>query len=520
MFTIETAAFVVVGLAVGAAAGFYLKSLLLARARSAAERTAEEILATAEKDAQRVRRDAELAAKDMRLQLKEESDREVEERRKEIKEQEKRIQRREETLEETLENVTRKERRIEEAEDRLEAQSHDLAKRAAELDGAMKEQREKLLEIAGMSEEQARATVLSGLEADLEEESGELILRTLERAKEEADDRARDIVVTAIQRTAANHSSESTVSVIDIPSDDMKGRIIGREGRNIRAFEKATGVDVIVDDTPGVIVLSAFDSVRRETARRAMEKLIADGRIHPSRIEEVVAAITKEMEEIIKTAGKKAVQDCGLTKVHPKLIELLGRLKWRTSYGQNVLNHSVEVGNVCGMIAAELGLNVKLAKRCGLLHDVGKAIDHEMEGGHPAIGADIARRCGEAPEVINSIASHHEDVPQESAYAVLTQAADAVSAARPGARRESLDRYIQRLERLEEVAGSFKGVKAAFAIQAGREVRVIVHPGAVTDQIAAKICRDIAQKIETELTYPGEVKVTVLRETRVVEYAR
>jgi ribonuclease Y len=300
----------------------------------------------------------------------------------------------------------------------------------------------------------------------------------------------------------------------------MKGRIIGREGRNIRAFEKITGVDVIVDDTPGVVVVSAFDPVRRETARRAMEKLILDGRIHPTRIEELVAETQREMEEGIREAGEECLAEVDLRGIHPRIVELLGRLRFRTSYGQNVLRHVTECAHLAGMIAADLGLDVKLAKRCALLHDIGKAVNHEVEGGHVEIAADLAKKLGEPPEVINAIASHHEDVKPESAYAVITQAVDAISAARPGARRESLERYIRRMEKLEEVASSFEGVDTAYAIQAGREVRVIVHPKKVTDRVALKICREIAKSVEEQLTYPGEVKVTVLRETRVVEYAR
>jgi ribonuclease Y len=342
----------------------------------------------------------------------------------------------------------------------------------------------------------------------------------MEAAKEEAERKARNIVGLAIQRCAADHTVEATVASIDIPSDDMKGRIIGREGRNIRAFEKATGVDVIVDDTPGVIVISAFDSVRREVARRAMDRLIADGRIHPSRIEELVAESQKEVDELIKETGKQVCYDFGLHNIHAKEMLLLGRLRFRTSYGQNVLQHSKEVAHLCSAMAGELGVNVNMASRCGLLHDIGKAVDHEVEGGHPAIGADIAKRCGERPEVVNAIGAHHEDVEPRTLYAVITQAADAISAARPGARRETLEKYIKRLERLEEVANAFSGVQGAFAIQAGRELRVIVNADKVNDRQAFKMARDIANQIEQELNYPGEIKITLLRETRVIEFAR
>jgi ribonuclease Y len=509
-----------VALVLGVAAGYVLRLALARRLRSVAERSAEEILETAEQDAQRIRRDAELAARDEVYRLKEAHEKEAEEQKRELRQQDRRLQRREETLDEKLENITRKESKLEGLEEDLHTRMEDLERRREDLGNVLAQQREKLLAVSGLSEQEAKEIVLEEVEAELDQEVGEIIQRSTERAKEEADRRARDIVVTAIQRTAADHSSESTVSVVDLPNDDMKGRIIGREGRNIRAFEKATGVDVIVDDTPGVVVVSAFDSVRRETARRALTRLVADGRIHPTRIEDVVRETQREMDEVIREAGRKAVQECDVSRVHPKLVDLLGRLKFRTSYGQNVLQHTIEVSNLCGVMAAELGLDVKMAKRAGLLHDIGKAIDHEMEGGHPLVGADIARRCGESKEVVNAIAAHHEDVPQETAIAVLAQAGDAISAARPGARRESLERYIKRLERLEEVATGFEGVVEAYAIQAGREVRVIVNPGRVTDQVSVKMCRDIAQKIEQELTYPGEVKVTVVRETRAVDYAR
>jgi ribonucrease Y len=520
MITTELIVVAVATLILGLVLGYVLRLALARRLRNVAERSAEEILETAEQDAQRIRRDAELAARDEVYRLKEVQEKEAEEMKKELRQQDRRLQRREETLDEKLENLTRKESKLEGLEDDLTTRKEDLERRREDLGGVLTQQREKLLAISTLSEKEAKEIVLEEVEAELDQEIGEIVQRSTEKAKEEADRRARDIVVTAIQRTAADHSSESTVSIVDLPNDDMKGRIIGREGRNIRAFEKATGVDVIVDDTPGVVVVSAFDSVRRETARRALKRLVADGRIHPTRIEDVVTETQREMDEVLREAGRKAVQECDVSRVHPKLVDLLGRLKFRTSYGQNVLQHSIEVSNLCGVMAGELGLDIKVAKRAGLLHDIGKSIDHEMEGGHPLVGADIARRCGESKEVVNAIAAHHEDVAKETVISVLVQAGDAISAARPGARRESLERYIKRLERLEEVATGFDGVVEAYAIQAGREVRVIVNPGRVTDQVSVKMCRDIAQKIEQELTYPGEVKVTVVRETRAVDYAR
>jgi ribonuclease Y len=338
--------------------------------------------------------------------------------------------------------------------------------------------------------------------------------------REHCEQKAREVLATAIQRYAAAHTAETTTSTVDIPSDEMKGRIIGREGRNIRAFEKATGVDVIVDDTPGIVIVSGFDNVRREVARIALSKLIQDGRIHPSRIEEVVAETQKEMEEHIRKIGKQAAQEAGVGGLHEKFIELLGRLRFRTSYSQNVLQHSLEVAFLAGLMADELGLDGTLARRCGLLHDIGKAADHEMEGGHPQIGADLAKRFRERPEVIHAIGGHHDDVRIDMIYTVLVATADAISAARPGARRETLEKYVKRLEELEAVASGFPGVDQAYAIQAGREVRVIADASKTSDKEAAKICRDIAKAIEEQLTYPGEIKVTVLRETRSVDYAR
>jgi ribonuclease Y len=347
-----------------------------------------------------------------------------------------------------------------------------------------------------------------------------MVDRMITEAKDTANERVREIVITAIQRYAGEHTCDNTVSTVDIPSDDMKGRVIGREGRNIRAFEKATGVDVIVDDTPGIVVVSAFDPIRREVARLSLNKLIQDGRIHPGRIEEVVENTRKELEKEILEIGKKAAIEANVAGLHRKILDLLGRLKYRTSYGQNVLQHSIEVAYLCQVMADELGLDGRLARRCGLLHDIGKAVDHEVEGGHPKIGADICRRLNEPPEVLNAIAGHHGDIDPTSPYTPLVASADAISASRPGGRRESLERYIQRLEQLEAIATAHQGVKQAYAIQAGREIRVIVDANRVDDHVAAKMARDIAKKVEEDMTYPGEVKVMVLREMRAVEYAR
>jgi ribonuclease Y len=358
------------------------------------------------------------------------------------------------------------------------------------------------------------------LEADLQHEAGSIIIRHEKKLAETMDAKARDVLLTAIQRCAAAHTAETTTSTVDIPSDEMKGRIIGREGRNIRAFEKATGVDVIIDDTPGVVIVSGFDTVRREVARLSLNKLIADGRIHPTRIEEIVNETQAEMEQHIQKRGEEAGQEADVPGLHPKVIHLLGRLRFRTSYSQNVLRHSIEVSFLAGLIAEEMGLDGQLARRCGLLHDIGKAADHEAEGGHPKIGADLLKRYGEGPEVVHAALGHHDDIRVDHPYTVIVAAADAISASRPGARRETLDRYIKRMEELEAIATSFEGVDQAYAIQAGREIRVIARSRDTTDASAAKICYDIARRFEQQLTYPGEIKVTVLRETRITELAR
>jgi ribonuclease Y len=481
---------------------------------------ADALLARAKVEAEGIRKDAVLAAKEEALQRREKAAADQAARRRELEDLEVRLGRLEESLGERDQALERKMRQIQDQDKDLLARRQRMEGKEKELDEKLEEQKQALVHLAGMTREEARAVLLQKIEKDLEVEHANLLHRMLERAKEEADEKAREIVGTAIQRVAADHSAEITVASVDLPNEEMKGRVIGREGRNIRAFEKASGVDVIVDDTPGVIVVSAFDGVRRETARRALERLLKDGRIHPAKIEETMKSCRTEMDEVVQEAGRKAIQDLDLHGIHPKIVSLLGRLKFRTSYGQNVLLHSSECGALCGVMAAELGLDPKVAVRCGLLHDIGKAVDHEVEGGHAAIGGDIARRCGEDPVVVNAIAAHHEDIRMESAYAVLTAAADAMSAARPGARRDSLERYVKRLQALEEIAHRYEGVEQAFAIQAGREVRVIVNPGRVSDRLARKIAFDLARHIEAELTYPGEVKVTCVRETRVTEVAK
>ena len=504
------------GLVVG-----YLLRVLLTRLRQAdAHKSAEAILGQAQREAENIRKEAELKAREELFKRREDMDKELEAARKDVREHERRVQRQEDSIEQKLDLIGKKEKTLETSQRKLTERTEEMERRSQELGELISRQNDALQRISGMNPEQARNVLFERLEAQLSAEIGERIDKHESRLKEVAEQKAREILATAIQRYAGSHTAETTTSTVDIPSDEMKGRIIGREGRNIRAFEKATGVDVIVDDTPGVVIVSGFDNVRREVARMALTKLIQDGRIHPSRIEEVVGLTQKEMEEHIRKAGRAASQEAGVPGLHEKFIELLGRLKFRTSYSQNVLQHSIEVAHLTGMMAEEMGLDGPLGRRCGLLHDIGKAADHEMEGGHPQIGADLAKRFRERPEVIHAIGGHHDDVRIDMIYTVLVATADAISAARPGARRETLEKYVKRLEELEAVASGFPGVEQAFAIQAGREVRVIANANNTSDKEAAKICRDIAKAIEEQLTYPGEIKVTVLRETRSVEFAR
>lgn len=485
-----------------------------------AKREAERIVEDARTQADVVVKAAQVDAKAEFIKRMEEVEKHSNQAREEHKEAERRLEKREDNLDKKLDTLATKERALESMESKLQERENYLSEREEELKGILADQREHLIRISGMSYNDARNELLRQVREEVEHDAAEIVDKVVTEAKETAYERSREVVITAIQRYAGEHTSASTVSTVDVPSDDMKGRVIGREGRNIRAFEKASGVDVIVDDTPGVVVVSAFDPVRREIARLAMDKLIQDGRIHPTRIEEVIAETTEEVQREIIDRGKKASIEANVGGLNRKLIDLLGRLSFRTSYGQNVLRHSIEVAYLCQVIADELKLDGKLARRCGLLHDIGKAVDHEIEGGHPQIGADICKRFNERPEVLNAIAGHHGDVPATSPYTPLVAAADAVSASRPGGRRESLERYIKRLEQLEGIANDFPGVRQSYAVQAGREVRVIVDANRIDDQMAAKTAYDIAKRIEEEMTYPGEVKVTLLREVRAVEYAR
>ncbi len=510
----------VFAVAVGVLAGFVFVGWLGRSRLETVRKEVERIRSEAIAEAEVTRKNAEVDAKAELLRGQEQIKRESDQMRAEQKEIERRLAKREDNIEAKLDTLVTKERNLEQAQAKLDARVAEVAQQEEELAQLLAKRREELLRISGLSMEEAKRTVLDDLKHELDRESSELIDRTTSAAKDEAYARSREIILTAIQRYASEHTCDSVVSSVEIPSDDMKGRVIGREGRNIRAFEKATGVDVIVDDTPGLVLVSAFDPVRREVARRSLERLIQDGRIHPGRIEELVELVRKEVEDECLETGKKASVEANVGGLHRKQLDLLGRLKYRTSYGQNVLQHSLEVAFLCQSIADELGLDGRLARRCGLLHDIGKAIDHDMEGSHPKVGMEFCKRFNERPEVLNAIEGHHGDVPSISAYTPIVMAADAISAARPGGRRESLERYVQRLQQLEEIAKTPPGVKEAFAIQAGREIRVIVDAKRVDDAMASKISRDVAKQIEEQMTYPGEIKVTVLREVRAVATAR
>ena len=508
------------GLAAGIPLGIKYREKQEGQRRAAAEEQARLILEKAQQEAESFRQEAKLRATEEALRYKKELEKEFEEREKKLAEQERRLADREGKLERRAEQLDRRERDLGRREDRVRALESKLQEKESEYQNLIEAQRKELERVAQLTMEEAREIVLKKAEEEAREEAARIFMRVESETREEAKRRAREILSLAISRCAAEFVAEKTVSVVPLPNEEMKGRIIGREGRNIRALEAATGVDLIIDDTPEAVVLSAFNPLRREVARIALERLISDGRIHPARIEEIVRKVEEELESTIKEVGERAAFDVGVYGLAPELLRLLGKLKYRTSYAQNVLQHSIEVAYICGVMAGELGLDVKKAKRAGLLHDIGKAVDQELEGPHALIGADLARKYGEDEEVVNAIAAHHEDVPPESPLAVLVQAADAVSGARPGARRELLESYIKRLENLERVATSFQGVQKAYAIQAGREIRVIVGSHKISDAEAVLLSRDIAKKIEKELTYPGLIKVTVIRETRAVEYAK
>ena len=478
-----------------------------------AEEEAKRIINEAYKAAEARKKESILEGKDEIHRLRSESDREVRERRNEIQRQERRIQQKEESLDKKIENFEKK-------EEQLNKKSKLVEEKLNEANDLKKRQMEILERISGLTAEQAKQQLLDSLEAELVHEKAVKLMDIEQQTREEAEQKAREIISLAIQRCAADQVSEATVSVVPLPNDEMKGRIIGREGRNIRAIETITGVDLIIDDTPEAITLSCFDPVRREIARIALEKLIQDGRIHPTRIEEMIEKARREVEATIKAEGEHAVLEVGITSIHPELVKLLGRLRYRTSYGQNVLRHSLEVAYIAGIMASELGLDPTLARRAGLLHDLGKALDHEMEGSHVDLGVEYAKKYKENEVVLHAIHAHHGDIEAKTITAFLVQAADAISAARPGARRENLENYIKRLQRLEEIANSFEGVERSFAIQAGREIRVMVKPESVKDEGMLLIAREICKKIESELEYPGQIKVNIIRESRAAEYAK
>jgi ribonuclease Y len=485
-----------------------------------AEELARKIIDEAEKEAKIKKKEAILEAKDEWYKAKVNFEKELQIKKSELARMEKKLGEREANLDRKVDILNKKEREIQNRDKVLFAKEKGVRAKNEELNRKIADQNKQLERIAQMTADEAKKLLMENLESQARQEAAQLIKEIKENAEQTAEKEAKNIIISAIQRCAADHTVESTVSVVNLPNDEMKGRIIGREGRNIRSFETATGIDVIVDDTPEAVILSGYDPIRREVARMALEKLIVDGRIHPARIEEVVGKAEKEMEVIVRETGEQACFDVGIHGIHPELVKLMGKLQFRTSYGQNVLQHSKEVAFLAGLMAAELGLDANLAKRAGLLHDVGKAVDRETEGTHTQIGYNVAQKFGENPMVLNAIASHHEDVTSESPYSVLIQAADAISGARPGARRETLEGYIKRLDKLEELADSFKGVAKSYAIQAGREIRVIVEHERIDDHGATELAGEMAKKIEAELEYPGQIKVTVIRETRAIDYAK
>jgi len=485
-----------------------------------AEKRAQEIISRAETEIANNLKRAELESQERAIQQRGEVEKELAVIRHELHERERQLDKRQDAIDQQAEQLRKQEKMVEGTQRKLAERIEDTNRRNEDLAKLLDLQRQTLHELSGLSREEAASRLLDILDREMQKEAGAVILKHEKRVAEVCEQKSRDVLITSIQRYAAAHTAETTTSTVDIPNDDMKGRIIGREGRNIRAFEKATGVDVIIDDTPGVVIVSGFDMVRREVARISLNKLIADGRIHPTRIEEIVNETTAEMDQLIQKLGQEAAQEVDVRGLHERIIYLLGRLRFRTSYSQNVLRHSIEVAFVTGMIAEEIGLDGTLARRCGLLHDIGKAADHEAEGGHPKIGADLLKRFGESPAVVHAALGHHDDLRLDNPYTVLVAAADACSASRPGARRETLERYVKRMEELESIASGFEGVDQAYAIQAGRELRVLVNSKNTSDESAAKICHDIARAFEQQLTYPGEIKVTVLRETRVTEMAR
>jgi ribonucrease Y len=504
---------------VGFAIAFWVKGQIISQKIKAAEGEASLLINDAKRKADTLLKEADLEIKDRLFKMKSDFDAETKETRSELKKRDTHLMQKEEHLDRKIEQYERKDRELHRKEKTLKKREGKIERKELEYEELIEEQKQQLEKISGLSADQAKELLIRAMENEVRYEGARMIKKIENETKEQADRKAKKILATAIQRYAGEYVAERTVSVVQLPGDEMKGRIIGREGRNIRALEAATGVDLIIDDTPEAVILSAFNPVRREVARLSLQRLISDGRIHPARIEDVVKKVGQEVDIAVKEAGEQAAFDLGVHGIHNELIKTLGQLKFRTSYAQNVLQHSVEVGFLCGVMASELGLNAKMARRMGLLHDIGKAIDHEVEGPHAIIGSRLAKKFNESPKVVHAIAAHHEDVPPNSVLALLVQAADGLSGARPGARKELLENYIKRLEDLENIANSFKGVSNTYAIQAGRELRVIVESEVISDEEAILVSRDIAKKIEESLTFPGQIKVTVIRETRAVEYA-
>jgi ribonucrease Y len=510
---IENLLLSVAALLVGLAAGYFIRKMIAEAKISSAEAAAKKIIEEANHEANSMKREKQLEAKEEAHRLRNDLEKESRERRSELQRLERRLVQKEESLDRKINNVEQK-------EEELRCKEEDNKKFREKLDQIHQQQLAELERVSGMTSEEAKEVLLQRVREEIDHEMMVMVKDMENQAKADGDKKAREIVTLAIQRCAADHVSESTVSVVSLPNDEMKGRIIGREGRNIRALETLTGIDLIIDDTPEAVIISGFDPIRREVARLALEKLVSDGRIHPARIEEIVEKTRKEVEVQIKEEGERATFESRVHGLHPELVILLGKLRFRTSYGQNVLQHSIEVAHLAGIMAAELGLDITFAKRAGLLHDIGKAIDHETEGSHVQIGAEIAKKYKESPDIINAIAAHHGDTDFHTLEAVLIQSADAISAVRPGARRETLEAYIKRLENLENIADSFEGVEKAYAIHAGREIRIMVKPDRIDDYASIQIARDIVKKIENELEYPGQIKVTVIRETRAIDYAK
>ncbi|GIN70400.1 ribonuclease Y [Bacillus sp. J14TS2] len=511
---------ILLALIVGLVVGYFIFKLITEAKITGAKSSAEQILVDAKRDAEALKKEALLEAKDENHRLRTEAELELRDRRTELQKQEKRLLQKEENLDRKDETLDKRENTLERKEESLNERQQHIEEMESKVDELVRKQEAEIERISGLTREEAKNIILSDVEKELAHETAVMIKESEMQAKEEADKKAKNILSLAIQRCSAEHVAETTVSVVNLPNDEMKGRIIGREGRNIRTLETLTGIDLIIDDTPEAVILSGFDPIRREIARIALEKLVQDGRIHPARIEEMVDKARREVDEHIREIGEQTTFEVSVHGLHPDLIKILGRLKYRTSYGQNVLKHSIEVAFLSGLLAAELGEDVTLARRAGLLHDIGKAIDHEVEGSHVEIGVELATKYKEHPVVINSIASHHGDTEPTSTISVLVAAADALSAARPGARSETLENYIRRLEKLEEISESYDGVEKSYAIQAGREVRIIVKPEQINDLESHKLARDIRKRIEHDLDYPGHIKVTVIRETRAVEYAK